>query len=450
MAAPILFPDDPNLQTKTVLADNDVFLIGSPADGNLVRRTTLASIKASIESEGSANVYLGTYTTPQDMLASDAEVGQYCYLELDSQKYPVFCVDDDPTVTTSWFAVGGGSVSIALEPPIITSRPFKVARTGVLYTLQITGTNSPINFSATGLPTGLTCNPYTGLISGIPTADEGVYPCTLYASNLAGTGSASISITVSNSYLVEGLGIIDAFCLKKMSATATNCIQVRNGMGELADIGFDANGELDTSALLAHCGYGDGLVTRWYNQGLNKDTNTYLHQSNINYMPHIVMSGSVVTKNGHPAILDTKYASKAYSCYLYPLDPTIKETFTSVDIYAAENTTIANIYNTSSNGLYHITNTGGKWTLTYSERFYVDDTLIASPVVYATNSNLHIIGKITFAAVNSYGVGWGTSSTPPAGAGFRGYSLGLFSFNSNLSEPSYLSFYNELAETYNL
>lgn len=271
MAAPILFPDDPNLQTKTVLADNDIFLIGSPANGNLVRRTTLASIKDSIdipmatteadglmssedktkllglssythpathsldmitETEtlkvmtaeereklssfvGGGGNYIGLFDDAEDMFSSGAVVGQYGYYELDGYRFPIFCVDEDITLTSSWFAVGGGgSVSVATEAPIITSSPMQVARTPVLYRYQIEATNSPIVYSVTGLPTGLTCNPYTGLISGYATSAEGVYPCVAYASNLVGTGSSAFSITVSNIYMVEGHGIDYAFALK--------------------------------------------------------------------------------------------------------------------------------------------------------------------------------------------------------------------------------------------
>lgn len=476
MAAPVRFPDDPNLQTKTVLADNDVFLIGSPADGNVIRGTTLASIKASIDipeeftvediplattevdglmasedktklnglsnythpathslnmitetetlkvmtadereklatlevSDGSSNVFLGVYTNPQDMLESEAEVGQYCYLELDSQRYPVFCVDDDTTATTSWFAVGGGSVSIASEPPIITSRPLKVARHNVFYSLQITATNSPINFSATGLPTGLTCNPYTGLISGITSVTPGAYECTLYASNLVGTGSSVVSITVADSYLVEGLGIVDAYSLKKMSATATNCIQVRNGQGELADIGFDAIGELDTSALLAHCGYGDGFVSRWYNQGTAKSTNPYLHQNNVSYMPHIVMSGQVVTKNGHPAIFDTKYNSATYSCFLRPYDPETSSVVTVVHAYATANTITSTLHDTVISNTFRIIRYGGPswyipetalllmvqqlWLLLYLQEIQIFTSLVKSPILQYYNDTLDLGG----------------------------------------------------------
>lgn len=445
MAAPILFPDDPNLQTKTVLADNDVFLIGSPADGNLVRRTTLASIKAS-----SGDVYLGTYTTPQDMLASDAEVGQYCYLELDSQKYPVFCIDEDPTVTTSWFAVGGGAVSVASEPPIITSIPLNVARHNVMYRYQLVATNSPINFSATGLPTGLTCNPYTGLISGFTTADIGTYTCTAYASNLAGTGSVSFSITVSNMHLVESFSINHAFALKKLSVDATYAIQVRNGAGALMDIGFDSLGALNTNLLLEHCGSGNGYVVRWYNQGLDKASFPYMENVYTNYQPMIVTSGSVSNKNGHPTIFDYRYGDSNQGCGMN-FNGNI-ECYSWISNYAFEDpSTYAGVlirsywsHGFAAGDVLNCTVRDGSGNPVI---FFYDDNKEVSLVdlEYPKDTDMHTLGFITTGTGMSFnGIGVSTVTAP----GFKGHIncvIGLTAVNSDFI---YNQIYNEISKFY--
>jgi hypothetical protein len=60
----------------------------------------------------------------------------------------------------------------------------------------ITATNSPTSYSATGLPTGLTVNASNGLISGIPTP-SGTYYVKITASNSAGSGTQSLTLTVS-------------------------------------------------------------------------------------------------------------------------------------------------------------------------------------------------------------------------------------------------------------
>jgi hypothetical protein len=60
----------------------------------------------------------------------------------------------------------------------------------------ITATNSPTLYSATGLPTGLIVDASTGLISGVPTP-SGTYYITLTASNEAGSGTKSLTLTVA-------------------------------------------------------------------------------------------------------------------------------------------------------------------------------------------------------------------------------------------------------------
>jgi len=76
-------------------------------------------------------------------------------------------------------------------------------------------------------------------------------------------------------------------------------IQVRNDSNAVLDIGFTSNGDLDTIALLAHCGSGNGFVTTWYDQsgnGYNATQATALNQ------PQIVSAGSVIIENGKPTI----------------------------------------------------------------------------------------------------------------------------------------------------
>lgn len=511
MAAPILFPDDPNLQTKTVLADNDIFLIGSPANGNLVRRTTLASIKDSIdipmatteadglmssedktkllglssythpathsldmitETEtlkvmtaeerdklaaitsggGSGDVYLGTYTTPQDMLASDAEVGQYCYLELDSQKYPVFCIDEDPTVTTSWFAVGGGAVSVASEPPIITSIPLNVARHNVMYHYQLVATNSPINFSVTGLPTGLTCNPYTGLVSGFTTADIGTYTCTAYASNLAGTGSVSFSITVSNTHLVESFSIDHAFALKKLSVDATYAIQVRNGAGDLMDIGFDSLGALNTNLLLEHCGAGNGYVVRWYNQGLGKTSFPYMEMTNTNKQPMIVISGSVSNKNGHPTIFDHRYGDSNQGCgmifngFIACLSWISNYAFEDPSTYAVILTSGYQTYGFLAGDVLNCTARNGSLN---AVTFFYDDNKEVSLVdlEYPKDTDMHTIGFITTAPGSSITCN-GMGVSPNTSLGLKGHINCMIGLVNVSSEFIYNQIYNEISRFY--
>jgi len=85
-------------------------------------------------------------------------------------------------------------------------------------------------------------------------------------------------------------------------------IRVVNDSDVEADIGFDSNYELDTTALLTHCGSGDGYLVKWYDQakgGSTGDGNDATWESSTSYSsrkPQIVSAGSVITDNGKPCL----------------------------------------------------------------------------------------------------------------------------------------------------
>ena len=79
--------------------------------------------------------------------------------------------------------------------PAITSATSASGTVGSAFSYQITATNSPISYSAVGLPTGLSVNTSAGLISGTPIS-SGTSTVTLGATNSAGTGNANLTLTV--------------------------------------------------------------------------------------------------------------------------------------------------------------------------------------------------------------------------------------------------------------
>lgn len=91
-----------------------------------------------------------------------------------------------------------------------------------------------------------------------------------------------------------------AYSLRKLRAAYSGAaVRVRESGGNTeADIGFTSAGELDTAALLAHCGANDGFVTTWYDQSLTNDAT----QTTASNQPKIVSAGSLVTENGKAAI----------------------------------------------------------------------------------------------------------------------------------------------------
>ncbi len=87
------------------------------------------------------------------------------------------------------------TVAAAGSPPGITSSTSASGTVGSTFNYQITASNSPTSFSATGLPGGLSVNTSTGAITGTPTA-SGTSTVTIGATNATGTGTAALTLTV--------------------------------------------------------------------------------------------------------------------------------------------------------------------------------------------------------------------------------------------------------------
>jgi len=92
-----------------------------------------------------------------------------------------------------------------------------------------------------------------------------------------------------------------AYSLRKLrSGYAGSAIRVRRSSDNTEqNIGFDANDNLDTSALTTFCGSGDGFVTTWYDQsgnGINATNTTAANQ------PQIVNAGSIILQNSKPTL----------------------------------------------------------------------------------------------------------------------------------------------------
>ena len=100
-----------------------------------------------------------------------------------------------------------------------------------------------------------------------------------------------------------------AFSLRRLRTDYTGAaIRVRRSSDNAEqDIGFRVNGDLNTSALLAFVGSGDGLVTKLYKQD-ESSFSIDLSQTDFQDQPYIVIGGQLVVNpdNGLPAIRATR------------------------------------------------------------------------------------------------------------------------------------------------
>ena len=121
--------------------------------------------------------------------------------------------------------------------PEITSTLTATATRGTVFNYQIIGDSSPTSFNATGLPGGLSINTTSGLISGTPNVAAGTFNVTLTATNSTGTGTAILTISLSEPIL--GAPVITS----TLAATATRGTAFTYQItGDNSPTSFDATG----------------------------------------------------------------------------------------------------------------------------------------------------------------------------------------------------------------
>lgn len=107
---------------------------------------------------------------------------------------------------------------------------------------------------------------------------------------------------VFTSGLLDSFGsAAGAYSVRRLRLGHTGaCLRVRRSSDNVEqDIGFRANGDLDTSGLLGFCGSSSGFVTTWYDQSGNSRNAV---QASTTAQPLIVNAGSLITEGGRAAL----------------------------------------------------------------------------------------------------------------------------------------------------
>ncbi len=110
------------------------------------------------------------------------------------------------------------AAAVTTPPPVITSQTSAGGNIDTVFRYQIVATNSPTSYAATGLPTGVSVNSTTGLISGTPDI-SGTYLATITATNAFGTATGRLTITISTG-------------VTTLTTNPTNLVGYRNKVGQ--------------------------------------------------------------------------------------------------------------------------------------------------------------------------------------------------------------------------
>jgi len=135
-----------------------------------------------------------------------------------------------------------------------------------------------------------------------------------YPSDQDGAGNRTgIEENINSEYLIyqptdaptSGLlatytGAAAAYSVRQLSDKAVIALRIRRDSDdEETNIGWDANGDLDTTAISDFCGTANGYVTRWWDQSTNGN---HADQATDTSQPQIYNGTAVITGNGKPAI----------------------------------------------------------------------------------------------------------------------------------------------------
>jgi Abnormal spindle-like microcephaly-assoc'd, ASPM-SPD-2-Hydin len=169
-----------------------------------IKNTGLAALNVTsmaVSSGNNADFVLSTPATPFSVapVASVTFTASFSPTGLGARSAYIVINNNDTNEAPFYIQVKGTGLELVDSAPVITSTLTGTTFVPFFFSYQITATDAATSFAATGLPTGLSVNTATGLISGVPSV-TGVFNVQLSAANAAfGAGPPStLVLTITN------------------------------------------------------------------------------------------------------------------------------------------------------------------------------------------------------------------------------------------------------------
>ena len=221
-------------------------------------------------------------------------------------------------------------------PPLIISPSVASGGAGNTFSYTIASTNYPTGFSAIGLPPGLILNGSTGVISGVlPTI--GSYGVTISATNVSGTTSTALMITIGDPYVwsnfVGNPGVTGSTNGTGTNALFFNPFGVAIDSGSniyLAEAGNDTIRKISVSGAVSTLAGNPGVTGSVNGLGaaalfnnpagvaVDSGSNVYVADTVNNTIRKIMVSGSVSTFAGNPGFTGTTDATGTAALFNHP------------------------------------------------------------------------------------------------------------------------------------
>jgi hypothetical protein len=232
----------------------------------------------------------------------------------------------------------------APSAPVISSASTASGTVSTAFSYQITASNSPTSYSASGLPAGLSINTGTGLISGTPTA-SGTSTVTLGATNAGGTGSKTLTITVA---AATGASLVGS-----LGTPASTVNLTTEGTLDWAHWGSDGSGSWTHKN-------GGNLIANW-----SATTTVFTYTGNA--VSYLWTDGNDWNNNAQATGLYFSGQNSYYS-FTVPADTTLRVLKVYVGTNAANGTLSAHLSDSSAPDYTNSSlaqNSNGVYTLTY-------------------------------------------------------------------------------------